>query len=178
MPFYSIDSDELAVLGGQLDTVALVVHVPHKILSQPDSAVLDAISKWLLSLRGPSDLKRRSTWDAEALDVLYLTKQDARNDGSSLSRRARLQSWLRDIVADGLRVGAKPNDRNDLESEDDIDSIQVDIQHSICGKRLLFVTKNGRCGTGSLNIQEGDTVHLVSGVPTPLCLRRQANGDV
>jgi hypothetical protein len=181
MPFYSINGDELTVLGRQLDTVALVVHVPHKTLSQPDSAVLDAISKWLLLVRGPSDLKRGSTWDAEALDLLYLAKQDARNDESSLSQRARLQPWYRDLVVDGLRVGAKPNDhddRNDLESEDDIDSIQVDLQHRICGKRLLFVTQNGRYGTGSLNIQEGDTVHAVSGVPMPLCLRRQANSDV
>jgi hypothetical protein len=56
-------------------------------------------------------------------------------------------------------------------------SFQVDLQQRICGQRLLFVTKSGRFGTGSLNIRPGDTVHYISGVPVPLFLRKRALSD-
>ncbi|CAN9449095.1 unnamed protein product [Alternaria alternata] len=149
LPFYFIDRKELTVLGRQLDIVASVVQLPHTALSYPDPAALDAISQWLALVRGI----RRET---EALDLLHLLKQDLRGGGISLPHRANSRPSYRDL---------------------DTNAIQVNLQRRICGKRLLFVTKNGRYGTGSLKIQEGDTVHLISGVPTPLCLRRQASGD-
>ncbi|KAH8704614.1 hypothetical protein GQ44DRAFT_716463 [Phaeosphaeriaceae sp. PMI808] len=50
-------------------------------------------------------------------------------------------------------------------------SFQIKLQECLSGKRLLFLAKGGRFGTGSLNIRPGDKIHFVSGVPVPLCLR-------
>jgi hypothetical protein len=47
----------------------------------------------------------------------------------------------------------------------------LDAKQCENGKLMLFITQNGRFGTGSLNIHVGDVVHFVSGVPVPLCLR-------
>jgi hypothetical protein len=52
--------------------------------------------------------------------------------------------------------------------------ILLSLQDKACGKRLLFVTKSGRFGTGSMRIRPGDVVHFVSGVPVPLALRENS----
>jgi len=44
---------------------------------------------------------------------------------------------------------------------------------SISGRRLLFVTRDGRFGSAALSVKPGDEVHYVSGVPVPLCLRKR-----
>jgi hypothetical protein len=183
MPFYSFSGNILSVLGRQLDTVALVFELPHTSLPQTDPAALDAISQWLKLVRGTTDSPRKSTSEADILDILAVGTENMAGDASSSPLRARLDLWYHNFVAHHPRLRAP---QSELTNHDDLshpgdwngfEETRVELQHRICGKRLLFITKNGRYGTGSLNLREGDKVHLISGVPTPLCLRKEVYGQ-
>lgn len=48
---------------------------------------------------------------------------------------------------------------------------------SLQGRRCMFVTRGGRLGTGPLDMEAGDDVALVNGIPVPLIVRRtEGNG--
>lgn len=179
MPFYSVEGGTLTVLGRHLYVVAACVRLPKQSSTAvaADSRVLDAIVQWFSLVHPSSNITSDDQSIEHVLDVLYLNHQDMFRGATTKSQGETVQAWYREVETSSERALEELLSADLWDKTPNTKVTMQNLQIFLGGKRLLFITKAGRYGTASLNIREGDVVHLVLGVPTPLCLRKQACGN-
>jgi hypothetical protein len=188
-PLCEVNENKLTVYGESLDTIAFVQTFPDL---AGDDALLETtrgILHWLTALaiiQKQHDRTIMQNLDA-ALYGLLIGKStqpyNSRNPEPSSTSFLNYLDWLVRFL------GAYPTSEGTthlMPQTNDASEVLENINESprsrafheyMCASlvqtRSLFVTQQGRFGSGSSHISINDTVHNISGVPLPLVLRSQ-----
>jgi hypothetical protein len=195
-PLFSQHDRMLVVWGRPIDVIESCFILPGIASPESDSQMLHKVVEWSLVILRRLDQESCRLQDSVAWDILAILIGESSFAPSQVSNANNWNTMQRNasqyfrvvfqrlfdkyyaslgarILASLDRAGKDAHDFQPAPEEvmQAAGEFHLTVQERICGKRLLFVTKAGRFGTGSLNIKSEDEVHFISGVGVPICLR-------